>query len=309
MQFLQNNENTADFEKKGFPKREVESRSTSCLFKHCSSICNWEASSFEEAGKTCVNSSSASRQVTKMSGLLSGVSKNKHEEIWDIWGVQEGIPSKTGGLVEQYGFERNFKYKGLTCDFYSRNQTIPIKGARSTLNKRLWHSYRHSVLEGGTWPPHLFDLATAWAARIHGFLRVFCFVLCPSLLNISFARSVAWSYGGWESHLSLSGSAKVHNQKEQLWSNKPTHKESVKCRQCLRLMEMLALLQLLDVPKQATQKKENEITSMTSSLYYPHKLCTSTLPPKSQWCSMDRHENQSTSWFLQLLTGSLSQLL
>ena len=37
--------------------------------------------------------------------------------------------------------------------------------------------------------------------------------------------------------------------------NKPTHKEGVKCRQCLRLTEMLALLQLLDVPNKATQKK------------------------------------------------------
>ena len=78
--------------RKGFPICQSNPAQLRVFFKHCSSICNWEASSFEEAGKTCVNSSSASRQVTKMSGLLSGVSKNNHEEVWDIWGVQEGIP-------------------------------------------------------------------------------------------------------------------------------------------------------------------------------------------------------------------------
>lgn len=94
---------------------------------------------------------------------------------------------KTGGPVEQCGFERKFKYKGLTCDFYSRNQTIPIKGARSNLNKSCGCDTATNIErpEGGTWPPHLFDLATTWAARIHGFLWVFCFVRCRSLLKVS----------------------------------------------------------------------------------------------------------------------------
>ena len=98
---------------------------------------------------------------------------------------------KTGGPVEQYGIERKFKYKGLTCDSYSRNQTIPTKGARSNLNKSCGcdtatniacRKEEHDLLISLIWPRHGLPEYTVFC----GFSALCCAVVC--------SRS-AWSYG------------------------------------------------------------------------------------------------------------------
>ena len=134
----------------------VESSSTLSSFKHCSNtfrfvfcllrgICNWEASSFEEAGKTCVNSSSASRQdVTKMSGL-SGVGKNNHEKVWDIWGVQEGIPLKAGGLVGAMWLWSKVQVQGTHMWLLLMESNHTHKRNPFYSDQKLWHSYKHRV--------------------------------------------------------------------------------------------------------------------------------------------------------------------